>query len=311
MVFLHDTSRSYVSIEMDGSVVVRCGVQDIGGGQASSLASITAEVLGVSLEDVTVYFGDTALTPLAGTTTATRQLYMSGKATLMAVTALKKNLLAKAAEMLEANPQNLEFRDKKVQVKGDPTSFLALESVVKACAADGIPIYNVAQFNGPSRELIDFKTGQGQVFADFTYGTHAAEVAVDTETGKIQVLKLNACYDVGQAINLNSVEGQIEGGALYGLGYGLTEEIILEKGITLTPSFAEFLIPTSVDGPDVQTILIESGDGVGPFGAKGIGEPACTSPAPALANAVCDAIGVRIYNLPITPEKILRALKAI
>ena len=311
MVFLHDTSRSYVSIEMDGSVVVRCGVQDIGGGQASSLASIAAEVLGVSLEDVTVYIGDTALTPLAGTTTATRQLYMSGKATLMAVTALKKNLLAKAAEMLEANPQNLEFRDKKVQVKGDPASFLALDSVVKACAADGIPIYNVAQFNGPSRELIDFKTGQGQVFPDFTYGTHAAEVAVDTETGKIQVLKLIACYDVGQAINLNSVEGQIEGGALYGLGYGLTEEIILEKGITLTPSFAEFLIPTSVDGPDVQTILIESGDGAGPFGAKGIGEPACTSPAPALANAVCDAIGVRIYNLPITPEKILRALKAI
>lgn len=312
MVFLHDTSRSYVSAELDGSIVVRCGVQDIGGGQASSLASITAEVLGVSLEDVTVYIGDTALTPIAGTTTATRQLYMSGNATLKAAEAVKQNLLAKAAEMLEVEPEDLELRKKKIQVKGAPSaSALELESVVKACAADGIPLYHVAQFNGPFRELIDFKTGQGQVFPDFTYGTHAVEVAVDIETGKVKILKLVACYDVGQAININSVEGQIEGGALYGLGYGLTEEIILNQGITMTPSLAEFLIPTALDAPEVKTILIESGGGVGPFGAKGIGEPACVSIAPALANAVCDAIGVRIFDLPLTPEKIVKALKNI
>ena len=311
MVFLHDTSRSFVSIEMDGSVVIKCGVQDIGGGQASSLATITAEVLGIPMEDVTVFIGDTALTPLAGTTTATRQLYMSGNATLKAAREIRKNLLGKAGEMLEANPEDLEMGDRKVYVKGDPASSLPLDGVVKACAADGIPLYNVAQFNGPFRELIDFKTGQGQVFPDFTFGTHAIEVAVDTDTGQVRVLKFVACYDIGQAINRLSVEGQIEGGALYGLGYGLGEEIILEKGITLTPSFSEFLIPTSLDSPDVKPILVESGGGAGPFGAKGIGEPACVSIAPAVANAVCDAIGVRIYDIPLTPEKILKALKKI
>jgi CO/xanthine dehydrogenase Mo-binding subunit len=309
MVFLHDTSRSYVSIEMDGSVTVRCGIQDVGGGQASSLAQIAAEILGVSMEDVRVFIGDTALTPLAGTTTATRQLYMSGNATLKAAMEVRQNLLAKAGEMLEASTDELEIQERKVYVKNHPDRSLALAGVVKACAADGIPLYNVAQFNAPFRELIDFKTGQGQVFPDFTFGTHAVEVSVDIETGKAKVLKLVSCFDVGQAINRLSAEGQLEGGALYGLGYGFTEEIILDKGITLTPSFSEFIIPTSLDAPDVETIILESGDGSGPFGAKGIGEPSCVSVAPAVANAVADALGVRILDLPLTPEKIVRALK--
>jgi CO/xanthine dehydrogenase Mo-binding subunit len=294
---------------MDGSVTVKCGVQDIGGGQASSLASITAEVLGVPMEDVKVFIGDTALTPLAGTTTATRQLYMSGNATLKAATEVRKNLLGKAGELLEANPEDLILRERKISVKGDPASSMDLETVVKAAAGDGIPLYNVAQFNGPFRELIDFKTGQGQVFPDFTFGSYALEVAVDIETGKVRVLKLVACFDVGQAINPLSAEGQIEGGALYGLGYGLSEDVIIEKGITLTPSFSEYLIPTSLDAPHIKTIMIQSGDGAGPFGAKGIGEPSCVPIAPALANAVCNAIGTRIYDLPLTPERIVMALK--
>jgi CO/xanthine dehydrogenase Mo-binding subunit len=260
------------------------------------------------MEAVRVFIGDTALTPIAGTTTATRMLYMSGNATLKAATAVKENLLPKAAEMMEADPGDLVFRDSTVYVKGAPSKAIPLEQVVKACAADGIPLYNVAQFNAPFRELMDFKTGQGQVFPDFTFGTHAAEVAVDTETGKVRVLKLIACYDVGQAINPLSAEGQLEGGALYGMGYGLMEEVILDKGITLTPSFSEYLIPTAVDAPHVQSIMVESRDGAGPFGAKGIGEPSCNSIAPAVANAVAHAVGVRIHDLPVTPEKILRAL---
>ncbi|MBW1864463.1 MAG: molybdopterin-dependent oxidoreductase, partial [Deltaproteobacteria bacterium] len=346
MTFLHDTSRSYVSLEMDGSVTVKCGVQDIGGGQASSLAQIAAEVLGVSMEDVTVYIGDSALTPLAGTTTATRQLYMSGNATYKAAMAVRDNLFNKAADILDTAPENLDIKDRKIFIKpelkhdlglekkdpecdvrfsgtreeiietetcvdDDPDRVLALDAVVKACAADGVQLYNVAQFNAPARELIDFQTGQGQVFADFTFGTHAMEVAVDVDTGKVNVLKIVACYDVGQAINPLSAEGQLEGGALYGLGYGMIEEVILDKGNTLTPSLAEYLIPTSVDAPDVKTIMIESGGGVGPFGAKGLGEPACVSVAPAFANAVSDATGVRIYDLPVTPEKILKALGKI
>jgi CO/xanthine dehydrogenase Mo-binding subunit len=309
MVFLHDTSRSYVSIEMDGSVTVRCGIQDIGGGQASSLAQIAAEVLGVSMQDVTVFIGDTALTPLAGTTTATRQLYMSGNATFKAAMEVRNNLLIKARELFETEFEGLEIRDKEIYVKDDPERSLPLSKVVAACAADGICLYSVAQFNAPFRELIDFKTGQGQVFPDFTFGTHGAEVSVDIETGVVIVLKLISSYDVGQSINPLSVEGQLEGGAIYGMGYALTEEVLLDQGITLTPSLTEFLIPTSLDVPDVVTIVLESGDGVGPFGAKGIGEPSCVSVAPAIANAVSDAIGVRIFDLPLTPERVIEALK--
>ncbi|MDP6395630.1 MAG: xanthine dehydrogenase family protein molybdopterin-binding subunit [Desulfobacterales bacterium] len=346
MMFLHDTSRSFVSLDLDGSVTVRCGVQDIGGGQASSLAQIAAEILGVPLSDVNVYIGDSALTPLAGTTTATRQLYMSGNATLKAARVVRDNLLKKAAEILNTSPENLDLKDREIFIQNhrkdtlglkktdpecnvnyggtrkavvavetcvddDSDRVVALEDVVKACAAEGMPLFNVAQFNAPTRELIDFKTGQGKVFADFTFGTQAIEVSVDEETGKVTVLKIVSCYDVGQAINPLSAEGQLEGGALYGLGYGMMENVIMEKGITLSPTLAEYLIPTAVDAPDVETIMIESGGGVGPFGAKGIGEPSCVPTAPALANAVSDALGVRIYELPITPEKILKALGKI
>jgi len=308
MVFLHDTSRSHVSIEMDGSVIIRAGVQDIGGGQASSLCQIVAEVLGVPLEDIRIYIADTALTPFAGTTTATRQLYMSGNATLMAAQEIKKTLLRKASEMLHLELENLDLVDREVVEKGGEKR-LPLKEVIRACASDGLPLYHVALFKAPFRNLAQFERIEGEVFPDFTYGTHGAEVAVDEETGKVQVLKIISCFDVGRAINRLSVEGQMEGGGIYGMGYALTEEVLLKEGITMTPSFSEYLLPTSMDVPSLETILIESGDGVGPFGAKGIGEPSVCSVAPAIANAVFDAIGVRIYDLPLTPEKILKALR--
>jgi len=310
MIFLHDTSRSYVSIEMDGSVTVRAGIQDIGGGQASSLAQIAAELLGVPLEDVKVYFGDTALTPLAGTTTATRQLYMSGNATLMAAREVRKILLKKAGEMMGLNLERLDLVNREVVDTVDTGKTLSLTDVIRACASDGLPLYNVALFKAPFRTLSQFNQIEGQVFPDFTYGTHAVEIAVDGETGKIQVLKLIACYDVGRAINRLSAEGQLEGGASYGMGYGLTEEVIIYNGVVKTPSFSEYLLPTSMDVPEVEAIMLESGDGVGPFGAKGIGEPSVNSIAPAISNAVYDAIEVRILDLPLTPEKILKAIKA-
>ncbi len=309
MIFLHDTSRSYVSIEMDGSVIIRAGVQDIGGGQASSLCQIAAEVLGVPLEDIKIYIADTALTPFAGTTTATRQLYMSGNATLMASRELRKTLIQKAAQMMNIDSQRLDLVDREVVDKSGERKSILLTEVVKACASDGLPLYHVALYKAPFRTLTQFERIEGDVFPDFTFGTHGVEVAVDEETGKVEVLKIISCFDVGRAINRLSVEGQIEGGAIYGMGYALTEEVVLKEGKTLTPSFSEYLLPTSMDVPELETILIESGDGVGPFGAKGIGEPSVCSVAPAIANAIYDAVGVRIYDLPLTPEKIVRALK--
>ena len=309
MVFLHDTSRSYVSIEMDGSVIIRAGIQDIGGGQASSLCQIVSEILGVPLEDIKIYIADTALTPFAGTTTATRQLYMSGNATLMAAQEVRKTLLKKSAEIMRIDPQRLDLVDREVIDKEGSGKSLFLTEVVKACASDGLPLYHIALFKAPFRNLTEYERIEGDVFTDFTFGTHAVEVAVDEEIGRVDVLKLISCYDIGKAINRLSVEGQLEGGTIYGMGYALTEEVKIEKGMTLTPSLSEYLIPTSMDVPDVQTVLIESGDGVGPFGAKGVGEPSVCSIAPAIANAIFDAIGVRIFDLPITPEKIVKAIK--
>jgi CO/xanthine dehydrogenase Mo-binding subunit len=310
MVFLHDTSRSFVSLDLDGSVTIRAGVQDIGGGQASSLCQIAAEVLGVRLEDVKIYIADTALTPLAGTTTATRQLYMSGNATLLAAREVRKTLLKKAGQILETDPHLLDLADRKVIRKEDSKETgLSLTDAVKACASEGLPLYHVGLFKAPFRNLTQFLRVEGQVFPDFTFGTHAVEVAVDEDTGGIKVQKIVACYDVGRAINPLSVEGQIEGGAVYALGYGISEEVVIREGRIQTPSFAEYLIPTSLDVPEIQTILIESGDGVGPFGAKGVGEPSVNSVAPAIANAVYDAVGVRVRELPITAEKIFMALR--
>jgi CO/xanthine dehydrogenase Mo-binding subunit len=176
------------------------------------------------------------------------------------------------------------------------------------CAAEGLHLANLALFKAPFGERIDAETGQGDVFPDFTFGAQAVEVAVDTETGEITLLKSVACHDVGRAINPAAVDGQIQGAAAQGLGYALTEDYVVKDGRPLTPSLAEYLVPTARDFPTTQTIILESGTGVGPFGAKGIGEPALTPAAPAVANAVANAIGVRIHELPLTPERVLAAL---
>jgi CO/xanthine dehydrogenase Mo-binding subunit len=309
LVYLHDSSRAYVGFELDGTVVARSGVQDLGGGQASSIAQISAEVLGVPIEDVTVYFGDTALTPLAGTTTATRMLYMSGNATLKAARAVREAIVAKASELLEVEPERIDLADRMVLVEGDGEKSLPIVDVVKACASAGIPISNLAQFNAPSRDLEESDCVVGQIHPDYTFGTHAAEVAVDTKTGRVTVLKLVASFDVGQAINQLSAQGQLEGGTVCGVGYALLEDVKMDHGRTVTGALDTYLVPTAADMPDVEPIMIESHGGLGPFGAKGLGEPASTSGAPAVTNAVADAIGIRLTELPLTPERILTALK--
>jgi CO/xanthine dehydrogenase Mo-binding subunit len=389
--WFHDTSRAWVGMEMDGTVVIRCGVPDIGAGQSNSLCQIAAEVLGVSLERVTIYSTDSALTPLAGTSTATRQLYMSGNAVLQAAGVVRASLVKKAAELLGVSPEEVDLengeavvirgslsslsplgslgaerrpesavhspqagsqkgqdmpgvpacgnsetiRDSKnepgvsasgnslaIRDSGSPCAVhseggkqeggqrLPLAQVASLCAASGLPLGHLAQFNAPFTDGLDPETGQGDIWPDFTFGAHAVEVAVDTETGEIELLKSAACHDVGRAINPAAVRGQIAGGSHQGLGYALMEEYVVEKGMTKTPSLAEYLIPTSCDFPATEVIVLESGTGVGPFGAKGIGEPALTPAAPAVANAVADALGARIFSLPFTPEKVLAAADA-
>ncbi len=306
--WFHDTSRAWVGVELDGSVVIRCGVPDLGAGQVNSLCQIAAEVLGVPLEDMTIYSTDSALTPLAGTTTATRQLYMSGNAVLKAASKVREVLLDRASKHFEEQPEDLDLADGVVFVKSDPENSLPLAELVAMCAAEGLPLSNLYLFRAPFSAKLDPENLQGDIFPDFTFGAQAVEVAVDTETGEITLLKSVACHDVGRAINPVAVEGQIQGGSAQGLGYALMEDVVVKNGVIQTPSLSEYLIPTSRDIPTTEAIILESGTGVGPFGAKGIGEPSLTPAAPAVANAVADAIGTRIHDLPLTPERVLAAL---
>jgi CO/xanthine dehydrogenase Mo-binding subunit len=309
LTFLHDTSEAWVGVEVDGTIIVRSGVTDIGAGQISALGQIAVETLGVTMDDVVIYNSDSAVTPLAGTTTATRALYMTGNATKQAAEAVRERLVARAAQEFGVEPDDVNMAFNKVFVVNNPEQSMTFVDLVKICAAEGIHRSELAMFRAPFSDHLDPETGQGQAHPDYTYGAHAVEVAVDTDTGEVTVLRSIGAHDVGQCVNPAAVQGQIEGGTQNGQGYALSEEMLYEEGRLVTPSFSEYLMPTSMDMPKVESIILESRSGVGPFGAKGIGEPALTGVAPAIANAVADAIGVRVFELPITPERVLMALR--
>ncbi|HUF92824.1 MAG TPA: molybdopterin cofactor-binding domain-containing protein, partial [Candidatus Limnocylindria bacterium] len=309
MCWTHDSASAWVGMEVDGTAVVRCAAPDVGGGQTSSLCSITAEVLGLPPERVVAVGRDSHFTPRAGTTTATRQLFMSGNAVLVAARELRRHLVDQAAEMLEAAPGDIELEEGRAFVRGVPGRGVGFSAIVKAATASGRPVQVLDKFDAPSAPTIDPATGQGKPFNDYTFGTQAVEVEVDVETGRTRVTRLAACYDVGQAINPQSAQGQIEGGAVQGMGHAMLEEVVLEDGISRNPHLFDYKIPTTLDAPPIETILLESGAGLGPFGAKGIGEPAMTPTPAALMNAVSRATGTRMTHLPLTAERVLRAMQ--
>jgi len=186
---------------------------------------------------------------------------------------------------------------------------MSLADLAKIAKAKNEPL--IAEGCYFPRTDIDYKTGQGDtVYVAYTYNTQYIEVEVDTETGQVDVIRIVAAPDVGKVINPVGVEGQSEGGSVMGLGMALMEEQVFNKGITVNPDFSTYLIPTSLDVPDVETVIVESGDACGPFGSKGIGEPAMIPTAPAIFNAIEDAVGIRLYDMPATPERILAALQA-
>ena len=316
-VWFRDRSSAWLSIQADGTLLIRSGVTDFGAGQAASLCEIASEILGVPLDRISVYIGDTALTPPAGGTFATRQLYMSGNAVMQASMKLRELIAPVAAEALGCPVAEVVFEDGRVKAADKPPAGegtgegISLGELVRMCEARSVDPTTLFVFHAEAkRRGFDPTTGQGGSFPDYTYGTHAAEVEVDLETGEVDVLKYAACHDVGRAINPLRVEGQIQGGAMQGLGYALMEEIIVDEGKIASSLFANYLIPTSDDMPDVMVDIVESGEGKGPMNARGIGEPPIGNSAPTIANAVADAIGCRPTRLPITPERVLALLDA-
>jgi CO/xanthine dehydrogenase Mo-binding subunit len=307
LVWLNDSAAAWVGFQLDGSLTVRCGVPDIGGGQASSLAQIASEILGVPMEAITVHFGDSTLTPLAGTTTATRQLLMSGNAVVEAATNLRDGLLSVIAEETGQPVKSLSMEPDRI---AGPEGDAPLRDALLLCRRRNVPIEALGTFFGPKGIPVAKELDAERFFPDFTFGTHLADVEVDLDTGQVRVVRYVAAHDVGRAINPRSVEGQISGGVVQGLGMALLEEVVLQDGVNLTGGFFQYLIPTSADVPDIESLILESGEGLGPFGARGIGEPPIGPPAAVVANAIHDALGVRPTSLPITPERVLACIEA-
>jgi CO/xanthine dehydrogenase Mo-binding subunit len=307
LVWLNDSAAAWVGLERDGTVIVRCAVPDIGGGQASSLAQIAAEVLGVDLDAVSVYFGDSALTPLAGTTTATRQLLMSGNAVYAAAAQLRDQLLEGVGKEIGEDPASLRLEGGEVAGLGTRTP---LVEAIGACRRHDVAVEALGTFFGPKGSPVVRDLVTDRLFPDFTFGTHLCDLEVDLETGEVSFLRYVASHDVGRAINPRSVEGQISGGVVQGIGMALFEEVTVDSGVNLTGGLFQYLVPTASDVPDVETVVLESGEGLGPFGARGIGEPPIGPPLAAVASAIYDAVGAFPGELPITPERVLACIEA-
>jgi len=305
----HDSSSAFVKLNEDGSVSLLTGTADIGQGSTTVLAQLVAHELGISPQEVTVIAADTDVTPFDLGTYASRVTFIAGNAVLAAARDAKRQLLEVAAEKMKADPESLELRDHGVFLKGTTEQAMLLEEAVVAAlfSSQGIPIMGRGSYNPPTD--YDPQVRKGSRTLAYAFGAQVAEVEVNLETGQVKVLSLGAAQDCGFAINPMAVEGQVEGGVTMGLGQALYEDCLMEEGKTLNPSFAEYKIPSARDVPEIRTYLVEPIDPEGPYGAKGIGEMPQLPTCPAIANAIYDAIGVQIKSLPITPEKILAALK--
>ena len=306
--FFADRASAWIGLEQDGAMVIRAGVTDLGAGQAASLANIAGEILGVTVDRTSVHIGDSHLTPLTGGTFATRQLYMSGNATVKVATALRDKLAPVASDLLGCEESELEWAGNRVGVAGDRVHSVTMAELSRTAEARGIMPYSHETFTAQSGEF-DAETGRGQTYPDYTHGCHAVDVEVDERTGEVKILKYVAVHDVGRAIDMQRVVGQIQGAAAQGIGYAMSEEMETEGGVLHSTLFANYLIPTSLDLPDINAIGLELHLGKGPFGARGIGEPPIGPCGPALASAIHNAIGVRMLRLPMIPERVLAAIR--
>lgn len=305
----NDGCGSQVKIEEDGDVSVITGGQEIGQGFLTIVAQIVAEILGVPYEKIKVFNTDTDIIPFDIGSHGSRSTFVGGNAARLAAEDAKKKLIRYASEMLESEPGDLVIGEGRIWVKENTERRATVAEVAKFAKyrSKGEQILGSAFYDPPSVE--PDKQGRGNKSAAYAFGVQAAEVEVDPETGQVSVLKMVAAHDIGKAINPIAVEGQIEGSLAQGLGYALSEEMIYsQEGKTENPNFRDYRLPTAMDVPPFFSILVETNDPEGPFGAKGIGECGLIPTAPAIVNAICNAIGEEIFEIPVTPEKILTVL---
>jgi CO/xanthine dehydrogenase Mo-binding subunit len=297
---LPNPSTVRIGLKRDGRIALHQGAVDIGQGSNTIVTQICADAVGAPIAHFDLISGDTAITPDCGKTSASRQTFVTGKAAHMAGQKLREQILKLAGA---CNCAVIEFGDRCVRVAEKGMSKL-LRLNEQPLDSHGYVITCEATFDPPITPLDE--NGQGTPYAVYGFGAHMAEIEVDVELGTVRVLKVTAAHDVGRAINPTLVEGQIEGGVAQGLGMALMEEFFPGKGENLH----DYLIPSAGDIPPVESILIEDPSSIGPFGAKGIGEQAVIPTAPAILNAIHDAIGVRIHKVPATPDRVRAAILA-
>jgi len=308
-IYRSDGCGATVKVDDFGRVYLITGSTEIGQGSETALAQIVAEVLGVDVNDVTVVNTDTNVKPWDVGVHASRTTVIAGKAAYLAAQKARDQILETASELLDAPPEALVVEGGQIRVADQPDRAIPLGKVVRRrhFRSGGDVVIGSAWYDPPN-EMVDKRTYKGNISATYGFGAQMAEVEVDTETGQVRVLRLVCAHDIGKAINPMAVEGQIEGGAQMGLGYALTEELVVRDGRILNPDFLDYRLFTAADMPEIEVILVETDDPEGPFGAKGVGEMGGTPVAAAVANAIYDAVGVRITELPITPERLLAAL---
>jgi len=295
-----EISNAIIKFNEDASVTLTVFPASIGTLAFGTLAQIAAEELGLSYEDVHVVWGDTDATAFEIGSHASRTTYIIGNTVQRAAAEAKKKLLKRAATKLGVSPEELDIRNKKIFVKSKPEKIISAAEITKEglyTRGDVEQITGTCSFR-PSTSPPPYQ-------AVFT------EVEVDTETGEVEVVKMVVVNDSGISINPMVVEGQLEGGAAQGLGYALWEHPVMDNrtGEVLTTDFDTYKIASTLDIPEMELILIEQPEPTGPFGAKGVGEPGCVNQAASVANAIYDAVGIRILELPMTPEKVLKELK--
>ena len=285
---------SIIKLDPDGTIELLNGLNDSGGWQKTTMAMIAAEELGIPYEAVQVTTGDTDATTDTGGPGGSRGTPAVGLAVIAAARDAKNQLLDVATEILKKKREDLEIKDGQVFIKDENRSVPYRDILSKAPS----PIIGRGNAKAP------------QGTATHSFGVHFAEVAVDIRTGKVQILKLIAAHDVGRAINRLGIENQIQGGAIMGIGFGMLERqyIDTQTGICTNPNMVDFKVPTILDAPMVEPIIVETDDPVGPFGAKGVGEPPYGVPAPAIANAIYNAVGVRFNEIPINIRALLDGL---
>ncbi len=296
----------------DGSFYLYTDFSEIGGGVWTVARAVAAEILGTSLDKIKVVGGDTYMTPFGQGSYASRGTYNCGNSVKLAALDIRQQLLEAAAPMLEVNHDELDVKNDQIFIKSMPEKRIPISRVswhihfnlAKMLVGKGV-------WTMPAGSYVP-ETGKWESpgpMTSYAFASQVAEVEVDPRTGKVKILKITAAHDVGYPINPEQVEGQIQGGVVMGLGYALTENLKIEEGRVLVDDFADYFVRRSPDIPEINPIIVVTNDPYGPFGAKGLGEAVMCPTAAAIANAIYDAVGVRIKELPITQDKILKALK--